>query len=109
MTAAIKILHLEELQKDSAAIEQVLKKSSLSFEYLWAACKTDFEAGLAGFKPDLVLSNIMLPTINVRQALKTVQNSKKRIPFILVTDLAAEPLAIQLMADGPQDYILKDR
>src|SRR4051812_29189822 len=107
MQAPIKILHLEDLESDSRIIERVLKKSDLAFNYRWVSDKNSFEQNLAEFSPDIILSDHHLPTINSVKALSLVRESKKRIPFILISGTVSEKFAVHMVDEGIDDYILK--
>lgn len=109
MKEKIRILHLEDLASDVEMVERVLKKAEILFEKVVVDEKAEFEAALHSFKPDIILSDHSLPTFDSIQALKMVQGSGRRIPFILVTGTTSEEFAVDVIKQGADDYILKDR
>jgi PAS domain S-box-containing protein len=57
--------------------------------------------------PDLVLADYSLPQFSGLEALKIVREKKNRIPFILVTGMKNEEIAVECLKEGADDYILK--
>jgi hypothetical protein len=57
--------------------------------------------------PDLVLADYSLPQFSGLEALKIVREMKKKIPFILVTGMKNEEIAVECLKEGADDYILK--
>jgi len=75
-----------------------------------SAC--DGEDGLAkarAFKPDLILTDIMMPKLSGDELLKEVRKDPalQNTLVILLTAKADDLLKLQLLAEGAQDYIVK--
>jgi PAS domain S-box-containing protein len=109
MDKSLRILHLEDLESDSDLIERELKKGKFPFEYLWVSNKKMYEESLDSFLPDLILSDHSLPSFTSADAFNIIKNKEKRIPFIIVSATVSEEFVIQMMKEGVDDYILKDR
>jgi len=105
----IKILHLEDLPSDVELVQRQLKKSDLSFEIRIAKNKKEYIDTLEEFSPDVILSDHSLPSFDSISALKILKRSSHRIPFILVTATMPDEGAIDVVREGADDYILKDR
>jgi len=59
---------------------------------------------------DIVLSDFNLPGFNGMAALECVQQSSQPdIPFILVSGMIGEEMAVKALKSGAHDYLLKDR
>ncbi|MDP2387826.1 MAG: PAS domain-containing protein [Bacteroidota bacterium] len=105
----IKILHLEDLPSDSDLVNRMLSKGEISYEIHTVDNKKDFEAALKAFSPDVILSDHSLINFDSVQALEITKASGLNIPFILVTATVSEEFAVEIMKQGANDYILKDR
>jgi PAS domain S-box-containing protein len=71
--------------------------------------RTQYKDALAGFVPEIVLSDHSLPAFNSIEALDILRKSGLEIPFILVTGAVSEEFAVIAVKKGVDDYILKDR
>jgi PAS domain S-box-containing protein len=105
----LKILHLEDLQSDADIVRRTLQKSDLNPEILLVDNKIEFVKGLRQFAPDVIISDHSLPSFDSLEALNFVQDSDLRIPFILLTSTMSEEFAVQVIKQGADDYLLKDR
>lgn len=109
MRQKIKILHLEDLPSDADLVERELKKSDLKFEKIVVDNRLAFENALTHFSPDIILSDHSLPSFDSIQALKIIREKYIQIPFILITSTMTDELAVTIMQEGADDYIIKDR
>ena len=109
LSFSIKILHLENVQKDAGMVRQVLNNAGVIFEKLDISDYASYVKALKQFKPDVILANWETPTINCTQALNILKEKDLVIPLILVTDPTSEEVAMSAMIDGVADYLLKDR
>jgi PAS domain S-box-containing protein len=105
----LRIIHLEDLPSDALQVKNVLKKANMDFEYLCAPDKHAFKNALGEFKPDLVLCDHGIPSFDSKTALEWTRAAGPAIPFILVTGTVSEEFAVEMMKEGVDDYILKDR
>ena len=109
MSKSLKILHLEDSATDAELIRRELKKGSVLFETCVVATKDEFVKALSEFSPDIILSDHSLPSFNSLEALKIVRERGMKTPFILLTATVSEEFAADIMKEGADDYILKDR
>jgi len=109
MGQILRILHLEDLPSDAELIERELKKGGLAFNKLLVDKKDDYIEGLKNFRPDIVLSDHSLPAFNSNEALAILKQLNINLPFILVTATVSEEFAVNIIKQGAEDYILKDR
>lgn len=100
---------MEDLPSDAELIERELKKGGLVFEKLVVDTREDYLNGLKDFNPDIVISDHSLPAFNSTEALSFLKQLKRNIPFILVTATISEEFAVNIIKQGAEDYILKDR
>lgn len=98
---------LEDSEDDVLFIERALKKGRLSFEKQSVATQSDYRNALERFKPDVVLSDNVLPGFNSRDALKICRKETGDTPFILVSGTASDEFAATCIREGADDYISK--
>ncbi len=107
MKVPLKILILENKEDDSQQVQLILKKRKISFTMHRVHGKDEYIQGLKDFKPDIILSNHMLPQFNAMEALHICQRIGITIPFILVTDAVSEEFAVTCLKNGADNYVLK--
>lgn len=105
----LKILHLEDTLADAKLVLRALKKGLIDFELLLVDDKQGFQNALSEYIPDIILSDHSLPSFNSYEALSIFQQTKLKIPFILITATISEDFAVDIIKRGADDYILKDR
>ncbi len=109
MEQPLKILLLEDNPDDAKIIQRVLLKEKMQCEFLLAIDKKSFLHALEEFSPDVILSDNSMPRFNSSEALKITRLRLPHIPFILVTGTMSEEYAADIIKQGADDYILKDR
>ncbi len=107
--STIKLLLLEDVAEDIELILLSLTNANLEFNYDIADTATLYREKLDNNIYDAVLADYRLPGFNGLEALKILQQSGQKIPFILVTGSLGEEAAVECMKAGITDYILKDR
>ncbi len=105
----IKILYLEDLATDVELAKRELNKSGVDYEMKVVDSRNSYIDALKEFKPDILVSDHNLPTINSLEALRIAKENDSLIPVILITSTIPEEYAIEIMKEGASDYILKDR
>ncbi|MEO6219591.1 MAG: hybrid sensor histidine kinase/response regulator [Ginsengibacter sp.] len=109
MNAKLKILHLEDLESDAELVQRELKKANIQYNILVVDNKDDYIAALENFSPEIILADHTLPLFDSTEALEILKGKGKKIPFILITATVSEEYAVNIMREGADDYILKDR
>ncbi|MEK7431942.1 MAG: PAS domain S-box protein [Cyanobacteriota bacterium] len=103
------ILHLEDSKNDSELIKRQLIRSNLNIDYFWVYNKYSYIRALSELNPDVILCDHDLPQFNAPMALEIFKEMNINIPFILVTGNVSEEYAVDMIKNGVDDYILKDR
>ena len=103
----LKILILEDVEDDTQLILRYLKRD-YQFEHLWVEEEATYTNGLKNFKPDLILSDYMLPNFDGLQALKIRNEISPTTPFIIVTGSVNELTAVECIKTGATDYVTKE-
>ncbi|MFH0988638.1 MAG: PAS domain S-box protein [bacterium] len=108
MKDALRVLLVEDSQSDAELTKRELRSAGISFVAECVETEKDFREKLQSFRPDIILSDYSLPTLNGMQALRLLQTLKPHLPFILVTGSLNEDTAVECMKAGADDYIIKE-
>ncbi|MDA3838678.1 MAG: PAS domain S-box protein, partial [Candidatus Delongbacteria bacterium] len=109
MEKEIRVLILEDNPSDMELIKYHLKKNKLNLSVIETKHKTEFITAIENNLPDLVLSDFSLPDMNGEEALKIIREKDQDIPFILVSANIGEEKAVELMRNGANDFVMKDK
>ncbi len=104
----IKILLLEDSACDAELIVRELKKSNICFQSLLVDTKESFINALEEFKPDIVLSDYVMPSFSGLAALAIVCGGYPDMPFIFISGSVGEETAVEALKSGATDYVFKD-
>lgn len=104
-----RILLLEDIDFDRELIQATLSKFGLSSEVFCVKTRETFLAALRQIPIDLVLADYSLPGFNGLSALEMSRALCPDVPFILVSGILGEELAIESLKQGATDYVLKQR
>jgi signal transduction histidine kinase len=69
----------------------------------------DMQAAIRDHEWDIVFSDWTMPQFSAPAALEIVKQSDLDVPFIIVSGLIGEDLAVQAMKSGAHDFFQKDR
>jgi signal transduction histidine kinase len=105
----IKILLLEDNDRDAGLILHALRTSTLRFRLTRVETRAAFTMHLTRSPPDLILSDYSLPTFDGFAALRIAHKLNPDMPFIFVTGTLGEEMAIDTLKKGATDYVLKHR
>jgi PAS domain S-box-containing protein len=103
----LNILILEDIPIDAEMIDRELRDAHIEHHSRRVASKSKFLKELETSSPDVVLADYSLPQFSGLEALKIVREKGTKIPFILVTGLKNEEIAVECLKEGADDYILK--
>jgi putative two-component system response regulator len=104
----IRILLLEDNINDEELVERILSKDSLDFEARRVENREGFIRALNDSRPDIILSDINLPSFSGFEALEIARKDFPDIPFIFVSGMVGEDLAIRMFKQGASDCINKN-
>lgn len=102
-----RILFLEDNPDDVELMQHELREARFPFTAHRVEKKVDFLRQVFEFTPDVILADYSLATFNGMQAFHMLRNEKLIIPFILVTGVLSEQLALECMKEGIDDFVLK--
>lgn len=105
----IKILILEHEQDDIELLQYELRKGGLEYTSQVVQQRRSFEEALRDFRPDIVLSDYVLPEFDGAAAFYCTREIAPDTPFIIVSGTIGEENAVELIKAGVTDYVLKDK
>ena len=92
---------------DAEILAYEIERAGIAFTLERADCREAFLASLAGFQPDVILSDYTLPSFDGMTALRLARELAPATPFIVVTGSINEETAVRCMRAGAEDYLLK--
>ncbi|HEY5467236.1 MAG TPA: PAS domain S-box protein, partial [Clostridia bacterium] len=104
----LRVLILEDKPADAELIERELRRAGIVFTSRLVEGKRKYSKALADFQPQVILADFKLPLFDGLAALKITRLLAPDVPFIFVSGSIGEEKAIELLAQGASDYILKD-
>ena len=103
------LLLIEDNPLDAELTRGRLDTSGLQFDLTVVDNRTDFEECMRRRKFDLILADYSLPDFDGLTALEMVRAHDKRLPFIFVSGVLGEDVAVETLLSGATDYVLKQR
>ena len=103
------LLLLEDNQLDADLITAAIRRELPNVAIDHVMGREDFLARLESDRPDLVLSDYSLPQFDGFGALAIVRQIAPDLPFIFVSGVLGEEIAIESLRRGATDYVLKQR
>jgi DNA-binding NtrC family response regulator len=105
----IRILILEDDQWDVELAKRLLSGAGIAFEAVVVDTKEAFTAQLASFRPEVIISDYVLPGFTGADGLRIAQERCPQVPYIVWSGVLGDEAAVELIKQGATDYILKDR
>lgn len=103
------ILIIEDNPLDADLVRERLRSSGMEFEAVVADSRAAFEEAWKRGGYDLVLADYSLPDFDGLSALKIVRQDEPRLPFVFVSGVLGEDVAVETLLRGATDYVLKQK
>src|SRR6266852_5832075 len=108
MAEPVKILLVEDVERDAELLLHGLKRAGFIFQSLRVETESDFRRELREFDPDIVVSDFSMPRFSGREALTIAREGRGDIPFICISGTIGENVAVDMMKAGADDYVMKN-
>lgn len=102
------VLILEDNLDDAALMQHELEQAGFAVQAHRVETRDAFAAHLTP-DLDLILSDHHLPEFDALRALALLKQRGLDVPFIIVSGVISEEMAVEAMKQGAADYLLKDR
>jgi diguanylate cyclase (GGDEF)-like protein/PAS domain S-box-containing protein len=102
------VLLIEENPRDARLVQEMLgSQSSHTIELLHVDCMSEAVRLLAKNAIDVIVIDLELAGAHGLDALRQAHQAALSIPIVVLSGVAGEPLAVQAMHEGAQDYLIK--
>ncbi|MHA1121253.1 MAG: PAS domain S-box protein [Candidatus Heimdallarchaeota archaeon] len=109
MKPLIRILHLEDNKNDAELVKETLLMKEINCEIIHVDNEKEFIKNLENNTFDVILADYNLPSFDGFTALALSQKLAPDIPFIFISGVLGEELAIETLKRGATDYVIKSR
>ncbi len=109
MKPLIRILHLEDNINDAELVKENLLLKEINCEIILVDNELAFEENLKNNSFDIILADYNLPSFDGFAALALSKKYAPDIPFIFISGVLGEELAIETLKKGATDYVIKSR
>ena len=107
MSTPLRLLMVEDSESDARLLLRHLERGGFAPEWERVETADAMQTALARQPWDLILADYSMPRFDAPAALRTLQASGQDIPFIVVSGAIGEDIAVEMMTQGAQDYVLK--
>jgi PAS domain S-box-containing protein len=107
MSAPLSVLIIEDSADDAALMVGQLHHAGFDVTHERVDAREEMSAALGKRAWDIVLSDYLLPNFGAGEALEILRASGFDAPFIVVSGVIEEDIAIELMRKGAHDYLMK--
>ena len=107
MVDRLRILFVDDEPADVLLEQHELKRDGLAFDSRSVSTEVELRRALTEFRPDIVLCDYTIPGLSGLNALAMVRRLNPTTPVLMVSGSVPEDTAIQCLALGAVDYLLK--
>lgn len=107
MPKPLAVLIVEDSESDAQLIVRLLKKAGYEVVSEQVETAAQMRAALEKQAWDIVISDYALPQFDGRAALTLLHEMGLDIPFIVVSGMIGEEIAVTMMKAGAHDYLMK--
>ncbi|WP_138485296.1 PAS domain S-box protein [Dyadobacter bucti] len=105
MKSILKIVYLGDSEAGVLTAKQTLCQAELNAEIRVASDTQQYMAALAGFQPDIVLSEYISTGIHCSEAVAILRQSGMNVPVIIVCNAVSDEMTEEFLLIGADDYI----
>lgn len=104
----IKILIAEDSEDDAKLLIRIIKEDGLDPVYKRIDSLKAMKAALNKEEWNIILSDYSMSKFSALDALDLLKKNNSEIPFIIVSGIVGEGIAVKTMKKGANDYLTKD-
>jgi signal transduction histidine kinase len=103
----IRILIVEDSELDAELISGLLDEDGINAVTRRVDDEPSYLAAIEDFDPDIIISDLSMPTFSGYRALELARTHAAGIPFMFVSGTMGEEAAVEAVRKGATDYVLK--
>ncbi|MGM0651465.1 MAG: histidine kinase [Bacillota bacterium] len=104
----LKLIIVEDSEDDAMLVILALKRGGYRVEYTRVETSDQLHNALQEEQWNLIISDHGLPDFNAPDALNVLKESGHDLPFIIVSSIIDQEVAVAAMKAGAYDYVMKD-
>lgn len=104
----LRLIMVEDSENDTILLLYQIKKAGYEVEHIRVENAEELSEALESETWYLVISDHALPCFSAPEALSVLNHSGKELPFIIVSSVIGEEVAVTAMKAGAHDYIMKN-
>jgi PAS domain S-box-containing protein len=108
MKPALRAIIIEDSPDDALLVVREIERAGYTIQAQRVQTAEELRDALAQGTWDLVLADYSLPHFSATEGLAILKEAGLDVPFIIVSSCIGEEVAVQLMKDGANDYVMKD-
>src|SRR3989442_1513865 len=105
----LRLLHLEDNPDDANLLRLKLSREWPESHTIVVTNEAAFVEALKERQFDLILADYRIPGLGALAALDLARQHCPEIPFIFISGVMGEDVAVEALKQGAADYVLKDR
>lgn len=109
MAGHLRVLIVEDSVNDTFFIVRELQRNGYQVEFERVETAAAMQAALEVNTWDLIISDYMMPQFGGAAALAIYKHSGLDIPFIMVSGVMGEDIAVEMLKSGAHNYLTKER
>jgi two-component system cell cycle sensor histidine kinase/response regulator CckA len=107
-TRELAVLYLEDSEQDAELVSAALEEGGLRCKIERVDTEEAFVAALRSRQFDVILSDFSMPGFDGKSGLRIARETCPETPFVFVSGTIGEHAAVETLADGATDFVLKD-
>lgn len=109
MSCSLRVMLIEDSPDDAFLIERALRADGFDLSILRVETEVALHAALQDGEWDLIICDYSLPQLGGHRALALCRQTGMDAPFIVVSGVIGEEVAVEMMKAGAHDYVMKDK
>ena len=109
MANVLDMIMVEDSEDDAHFIQEELEKAGYDVNATRVDTESGLQAALVQKDWHVILSDHSMPGFSAPAALRLLHESGLDIPFIIVSGIISDELAVALLRAGAHDFVMKDR
>ena len=109
MANVLDMIMVEDSEDDAHFIQEELEKAGYEVNAVRVDTASGLQSVLMQRNWHVILCDHSMPGFSAPAALRTLHESGLDIPFIIVSGIIGDELAVSLMRAGAHDFVMKDR